>query len=263
MSVPTPFTTLLDSARAHEGGLAVDVPPDWAQGRSVFGGLQAALAVRAMRAHVDPAIPLRTLQATFVAPSAGRLEARATVLRTGSSATHVEARITSDSGLSTIVIGVFGKARTSAIAVMPVQPEVARPPKPFKLPYIPGLSPAFLQHFDATYLRGSIPFSGGTDPKIVIEIDLRDDGPAGEAQAIAISDLVPPIGLLLLSRPANGGTLTWMLELLADQFPAPRGWRVDAELIAGRDGYTSQSLVVWGPDGAPLALGRQSMTVFG
>ena len=49
--------------------LALAIPDDWAQGRSVFGGLQAAFAVRAMRT-LEPAAPLRSLQVTFVAPIA-------------------------------------------------------------------------------------------------------------------------------------------------------------------------------------------------
>ena len=69
--MPTPFSALLDSARPHDGGLALDVPPDWAQGRSIFGGLQAAFAVRAMRSIVDPAVPLRSLQVTFIGPASG------------------------------------------------------------------------------------------------------------------------------------------------------------------------------------------------
>jgi hypothetical protein len=40
-------------------------------------------------------------------------------------------------------------------------------------------------------------------------------------------------------------------------------WRLDAELVAGRDGYTSQSVMVWGPEGRPIALSQKSMFVFG
>jgi hypothetical protein len=38
---------------------------------------------------------------------------------------------------------------------------------------------------------------------------------------------------------------------------------VDAELVAARDGYTSQSVMLWAPDGTPVAISRQSMLVFG
>lgn len=259
----TPFTALLSSSRSIDGGLAIDVPADWAQGRSIFGGLQAAFAVRAMRALVDPAIPLRSLQVTFVGPAAGTLRATASVLRTGSSVTQLEARVMGPDGIATIVVGVFGKPRTSTAALVPQQPAIDRPARPFEMKYVPGLFPAFLQHFNARWLRGKPPFSGSTDPVQIVEIDLLDDGAPGEAHAIAAADFPPPIGLTFLRAPANGSTITWMLELLTDRFVAPNNWRIDAELLGARDGYTNQTLTVWAADGTPIALGHQSMMVFG
>jgi len=89
----TPWTSLLARLRAEPGRASLEVTADWLQGRTVFGGLQAAVALRAMRTLV-PEVPLRTLQGTFLAPvPEGTLTATARVLRTGKSATHVEARI--------------------------------------------------------------------------------------------------------------------------------------------------------------------------
>ncbi len=255
----TPFSTLLASATST----TLDVPPDWAQGRSIFGGLQAAFAVQTMRAHVDPAIPLRTIQVTFVGPIAGVMTAATSVLRTGRNTTQVETRITGAEGLATIVIAVFGKPRTSAASVIPQQPAIERPARPFEMRYIPGLFPAFLQHFKARWLRGAAPFSGSTEARQVVEIDLLDDGTPNEGHVISAADFMPPIGLTSLRAPANGSTITWMLELLVDRFVAPINWRIDAEMTGARDGYTNQSLTVWAPDGTPIALGHQSMMVFG
>ncbi len=262
----TAFSKLLAQSELTAGRAALTVPEDWMQGRSVFGGLQVALAVQAMRTLV-PAVPLRTLQATFVAPvPAGRMEVRAEALRTGKSATHVEARIVAVDGGATqaIVIGVFGAARTSAVAHTPVRPEVvASRERPFVAP--PG--PGFAQHFAVRWLRGSSPFRGNPALEHVVEINMSDaDGvTATEAHAIAIADFIPPIGLAHLTSPAPGSTLTWMVEFLTDSMAglALAGWRVDAELVAARDGYTSQSNLIWGPGGEAVAVSRQSMLVFG
>jgi hypothetical protein len=55
-----------------------------------------------------------------------------------------------------------------------------------------------------------------------------------------------------------------MLELFADSRGLPlNGWRIDAQLQAAEDGYTSQQVMLWGPGGEPVALSRQSMVVFG
>ena len=45
----------------------LDVPEDWLQGRTLFGGLQAVVGLAAMRT-LAPAAPLRSLQVTFLAP---------------------------------------------------------------------------------------------------------------------------------------------------------------------------------------------------
>lgn len=269
----TAFSKLLASAELGAGRAALEVPEDWMQGRSVFGGLQVALAVQAMRTLV-PAVPLRTLQATFVAPvPAGRMEVGAAVLRTGKSASHVEARIVAASGggggggdggaTQAIVLGVFGAARPSAVAHTPVRPEVVPSrERPFVAP--PG--PGFGQHFAVRWLRGSSPFRGNPALQHVVEINLSDDGAtATEAHAIAIADFIPPIGLAHLTSPAPGSTLTWMIEWLTDSVAGLplSGWRVDATMVAARDGYTSQSNLLWGPGGEAVAISRQSMLVFG
>lgn len=40
-------------------------PEAWTQGRTIFGGLQAALVLRAMRGLVPQAVPLRVLQTSL------------------------------------------------------------------------------------------------------------------------------------------------------------------------------------------------------
>jgi acyl-coenzyme A thioesterase PaaI-like protein len=253
----------MQTAALAPGEAALDVPEDWLQGRSVFGGLQAALLLAAMRTRV-PDVPLRTLQVTFFAPvPGGRMAARAQVVRSGKSATHAEARIVDGDATLALAVGVFGVARPSSVAVVPVQPAV--PGEAIAvLQHGPAL-PAFTQHFRARWLRGVPPFSRDRGTEHVLEVDLDEEGRATEAHVLAIADFIPPIGLSHLASPAPGSTLTWMIEMLADRFDALplRRWRVDATMAAARDGYTSQSIVLWGPGGEPVALGRQSMVVFG
>jgi acyl-CoA thioesterase len=262
--MPTPFSPLLARMKRETGAVELDVPSDWMQGRSVFGGLQVAIAIAAMRTRV-PDLPLRTLQATFIAPvSEGAVRARAHILRQGKSATHVEARLLGENETSAIVIGVFGSPRTSKAVRQPVRPPVESP-APIELTFIPGLFPAFTQHFKARWLRGSLPFSGQASHEQVVEVGVRDDAPITESHVVAIADFIPPVALSYLEAPAPGSTLTWMLEFLRNDVNGlgGDGWRVDAELVAARDGYTSQSVTLWAPDGRAVALSRQHMLVFG
>jgi hypothetical protein len=110
-----------------------------------------------------------------------------------------------------------------------------------------------------------LPFSGNTAREHVIDLGMRDEGRSSESHVLAIADFIPPIGLSHLKVLVPGSTLTWMLEFLVDrldQFPLS-GWRVDAQLMAARDGYTSQSVMLWGPGGIPVATSHQAMLVFG
>jgi acyl-CoA thioesterase len=238
---------------------------DWLQGRSAFGGVQVALVVRALRDLVPATTPLRTVQVTFLAPvPAGRVEIQARVLREGKNTVQLEGRIVDGEQTLCLVIAVFGVARESTVRVLPQQPPVDAGADVPVFPFIPGLTPAFTQHFSARWLRGDLPYSGGRKTTSTIELSLKDDGPVDETTIIAFADFIPPLALSMLSKPTPGSSLTWMLELLSDRRDLPcEGWRVDAQLDAAIDGYTSQGIVLWGPSGEVMALGRQSMVVFG
>lgn len=266
---------------------SVEVGEDWAQGRSLFGGLQAALAVRAMRDLRSIDAPLRSLQVAFLAPvPPGAVSLHGRVLRTGKNVQQIEARLVAGEDTLCLAIGVYGAARTSRVAALPTQPAVpagariAMPrlpgitpenapsalPAPLRLPFVPGLTPNFTQHFGVRWLQGSLPLSGSGETRQILELDLLDDGgdPLDETHVLAFADFIPPIALNLLTTPANGSSLTWMVEFLRDRYHdlALNDWRVDAELLAARDGYLNQSVSLWAPDGTPAALGHQSMTIF-
>ena len=263
MTEATPYSVLMSRVEGGPGEANVQVPDDWLQGRTLFGGLQAAIALKAMRSLMSEA-PLRSLQATFVAPVPGGLvQARARVLRSGRNATHVEARIVDGEQTLALVVGVFGLARESSVRVEPRQPAIAAD-QAVEMAYVPGAAPAFTQHFKARWLRGGLPFSGATERENVIELGMRDAGPATEYHVVAMADFIPPIALSFLKERVPAASLTWMLELLSDDVSALplEGWRMDAHVRAARDGYTHQSLELWGPGGVPVALGRQTMVVF-
>ncbi len=259
------FSEALDGIRRDGDTWVASISEDWLQGRSTFGGLQAALALRAMRALVPAEVPLRSLQVAFLAPVPdGPVRIRANVLRQGKSVTQVEARLIEGDTTVCLVVGIFGVARTSTLHVLPSQPTVQAMDKPHVLRYVPGLLPQFTQHFEARWLQGDIPFSGSTKTQQIVEVSLKDDGVADEAHVVAFADFIPPVALSMLAQPAPGSSLTWMLELFADSRGLPlSGWRIDAQLQAAQDGYTSQQVMLWGPNGQPVALSRQSMVVFG
>jgi acyl-coenzyme A thioesterase PaaI-like protein len=261
---PTAFSVLLSRIQPGHGAALLDVPDDWLQGRTLFGGLQAVVGLAAMRT-LAPEAPLRSLQVTFVAPvPGGPVRAAARVLRSGKSTTHVEARIVEGDDTLCLMVGVFGLPRPSGVSLRPRQP-VVESGNAIELPWIPGAVPNFTRHFEARWIVGAPPRSGVTSPESVIELAMRDQGNATEYHVLAMADFIPPIALSHLKDTVPAASLSWMLEMLPEDVRSLplEGWRVDARMTAADGGYTHQSLMLWGPGGVPVALGRQTMVVFG
>ena len=260
------LTELPRTVELDAGSTSLVVGEDWLQGRSAFGGLQAALAVIAMRSLVPAGLPLRTLQTTFIAPvPPDRALAQARVLRVGKSATQVEARLLQGAEVLAIVIGVFGSARPSTIARSPSMPSVDAT-QAISLPCAEGsAAPSFTWHFAARWIHGGLPFTGNPSSASVVELDLIDSGPMSEAHLIAIADFIPPVALSMLDRPTPGASMTWMLEVVRERYDDQRldGGRVDAQMLAAASSYTSQSTLIFAPDGKLAATSHQSMVVFG
>lgn len=259
------LTELSQAMHAEPGLVRSTVGDDWLQGRSAFGGLQGAFALWAMRTLVPASMPLRTFQMTFIAPvGAGEVLTHARVARAGKNTMHVEARIENGDELLAHAIAIFGSARESIVRRdLPRAPETNAAGT--RLPFVPNVVPNFMQQFDVRLLDGGLPFSGSHVARNVFDLGMKDSGNATEAHLIALADFVPPVALSWMPKPAPGSSMTWMLEVLDQDFTTQplQGWRVDSEMIAARDGYTSQSTVIYAPSGTATVLSRQSMLVFG
>jgi acyl-CoA thioesterase len=266
-TVPMEYSELLASMRADRDGFVVYVDAGFMQGRTIFGGLQLALAVRAMRARLPAPLPLRSAQVTFVAPvPQGPVHLHSELLRTGNSATHARAELRAGSQVACVVVAIFGAARASTVAIDLQRPSLAQDPEQLpELQSIPGVTPAFIGRLQLRWARGRPPFSGHTEPRSSIFGRLRDRATPYEDAVIALADSIPTPALSMLKRPAPASSLNWMLELLADPAELDRdGWaQIETEVRAGAEGYLSQTSVLYAPNGKPLAISHQTVGIFG
>jgi acyl-CoA thioesterase len=276
MTMPlTPLSTLLArrERRAHE--VAFDVPEDWTQGRTSFGGLISAYAAQAMRDVAGSAWPagvaLRALQTNFIAPvGAGALSVAVRVLREGRNVRQVEAAVQQSGDTVALMVGVFGSPReTSLPALEPSRPPPVRPvdtiPEP---PPVAGRRPAFTAHMDMRWADGSLPFSGTPGWHGSIHLRLRDPDAARlppELMTVLMADCSPSPALSHFSVVSPASSVSWALELR----PLPAGepieghWRADNVVIAAGQGYVNQQGLLWSPGGTLAALGYQVVTVYG
>ena len=243
-----------------------EVPAQWGQGRAVFGGMAAALAMAHLLPVIPSGMPLRSVSVSFVAPlNAGKALVRRRILRQGKSVIQAQAEIEQDGQVALVLLASFGAPRPSAHQLAaPTAPEwqtdtVHVLPKQ-------GPAPEFTTHFDYRIAHGHLPFSGKGLRELGGDIRMAgsESQQVGITELLALVDAWPPVSLTLLSAPAPASSLTWTIEFIAHDLPFNTSdwWRYAAEIEYGADGYHHIAAKLWQPDGKLAAISRQTVTVF-
>ncbi len=244
-----------------------NVSDHWSQGRSVFGGVAAALAVTAMRKEVDADRSLRSLMVSFVGPLLpGESQVRTRKLREGGNVTQTSAEILQGGAVCLQALAAYGKPREGlAIAVdhgfVADRPE---PDTPLR-EQDPKRMPGFLKFYEGRWMQGGTPYSGDAKDSIRIWAAHRTDlSEFPDEAVVAVSDIPPPV---LLNRFTDTRTpsssLSWSLEFVTPPERIGTRWfllKFDIEWAA--DGYTQQSGKIFSEDGRLAALSRQTMVYY-
>lgn len=273
LDAPQPSLGTLLNLRRREGDRVLfEVGDEWAQGRTLFGGLLSALAVQAMRDVCGAQWPLRALQTSFVGPVApGGFEVDVRLLRQGKHVRQVQADIrqtdvNGQASTAGVLLAVFGGARESALPALSLtQPPVEKTPdRSIVLPFMPGLTPNFTQHLEFRLAQGAFPFTGSDSWATSTHVRLKDTQQAdAELLGIILADAGPTPALAQLRGFAPASSVSWALELR----PVPDAdlsglWRMDKEALATGEGYVNERTVLWTPDGRMAALGYQVVAVY-
>lgn len=244
----------------------IEVPTQWGQGRAVFGGMAAALAMAHLLPVIPETMPLRSVSVSFVAPlNAGKAKVQRRILRQGKSVIQAQVEIEQDGQVALMLLASFGTARPSAHQLAadtapqwPVQPVQVLPKQ--------GPAPEFTLHFDYHIARGQLPFSASKVRELGGDIRMagNESKQAGILELLALVDAWPPVSLTLLNQPAPASSLTWTIEFIAHDlsFSNTDWWRYLAEIEYGADGYHHIAARLWQPDGKLAAISRQTVTVF-
>ena len=271
----TPAHALLSAHRRDGDRVRFDVPADWLQGRTAYGGLIAAMGTQAMRVVTGDAWPptlrLRALQTNFIGPVvAGPAEVAVTVLREGKSVRQIQATVKSEGLVAATLVGVYGSPRTSALdALAPTQQalRVAAADAPSR-PFVAGLMPAFLQHLHIGWAAGDPPGSGGKGWQTGLYLRLvgdRADLIDRDVLTVLLADAPPSPAVGHFRQLAAASSVCWALELLPDDAPVGTDdwWRIDTVARSAADGYVNHSSTLWNSAGQAVAFGHQMVTVYG
>lgn len=248
----------------HDDRYTIDVPESWMQGRTLYGGLSAAIALTTAQRQHDPLPPLRSAQISFVGPCAGSLTVQTEVLRQGRSVTFINADVHGEKGLATRAVFGFGTARESMFDQVFMSPPPDLPGPDEAKPFFPGeRGPAFTANYESRLARGGHPVSSSNEHNHFLWVRHRDQTAEGMTALLALADMPPPAMLPMFPQMAPISSMTWMLNFLADTPRTDDGWwLLQSRAEHARDGYSSQDMLVWNRAGQPVIAGRQSVALF-
>jgi acyl-CoA thioesterase len=122
-----------------------------------------------------------------------------------------------------------------------------------------------VRHFGYRWAEGARPFAGSSLRTAKIYVRHQDPASLTESHVVALIDAIPSVVLQLMKTPAPSSSLTWTVQFLRHDYSfAPDAWwRIDAEVNSAGSGYSCESCVLIDPSGAPAAVARQMVAVFG
>jgi acyl-CoA thioesterase len=261
------FSETLATMQPRDCGWRARIGEDWSQGRATFGGMVAALGNEAMRRLVPADRELRGLETTFAGPAlAGEVGMDAETLRVGKAVTIARARLWSDGKIAATLTGIYGMARATALSITPTVAAGVHPALDLPERSVADMGgPSFARHFGYRWAEGARPFAGSSLRTSKTYVRHQDPAPLTESHVVALVDCIPSVVLQLMSIPAPSSSLTWTLQFLRHDYSfAPEAWwRIDAEVNSAGSGYSCESCILLDPNGAPAALARQMVAVFG
>lgn len=262
------FEQLLHEANTEN---ELSINGSWGQGRTLFGGLTAALAYEKISNKVDSNRPLRSLSVNFSGQALADVPfiISEQLLSDGKSISQINGQVIQNDRIVTQVCACFGIERASTIEIPSPKESLPEIGNNQRLNYIKGLTPEFVQHFEFEYCKGQFPFSNSPFNELAGWVRFKDDDtPLTEARLIALIDAWPPTILQKLKSLAPCATVSWNLELLQpisslDQSTSNNKWLYyDAVIKQAHHGYAHTEAKIYAQDGTLLALSRQLIAVY-
>lgn len=255
---------ILDAADAGE---CTPIGADWGQGRTLFGGLSAAILCRWLQRDVPPERRLRSLEIAFARPFMAEQPYRVEIepLTEGRNLTMCAARLWQQDKLCVQARADFIRSLDSAVVIDHFVLPAMAPPEASP-PMKGGALPAFFSHFDARLGTAALPFSGASIDELggymrfaVAPRELSD------AHLVCLVDTWPPTASTRYRGVKPLSTIGWTLHF-ADSVKSVAADGLlgyHSQVHFGIAGISSTSADIWAPDGRLLARSTQNNIVYG
>jgi acyl-CoA thioesterase len=256
----TNFAQLLER---FDASTPFQAPANWLQGRTVLGGLSAALSLEAaLRERPKGFPPFKSAQVSFIAPVTQAQRFNVGVLREGRSVTSVLVDCMSDDELSLRTTLLFAQPRASEITHDSwCRPSVGGPSQYPTLKLDKKIAPACAFNFEMRPAGGSLPVSGAENPELLMWVRHLDAQGVDPAVAlIALADSLPPAAMTCFTQPSTISSASWMIDLPQ---PAVAGewFLINSFSQQALNGYSLQDMEVWDESGRRVLWARQTVAI--
>jgi len=212
----TGFRTIVKELTEAEGGYRFDIPDDWRQGRTAYGGLTAGLSLAAVQREFTDLPPLRSLMINFIGPITDNPVFKSRLLRQGRNVTSIETQALIGANVVATTTFIFGAARESGLRVELPAPKAASPEdcELFTPEFARDFVPAFFHNFDTRIIAGSRPMSGAKDGYIrTWSRHIDEASREGIDSLVTIGDVLPPAALPMFTKMGPVSSVNWMLNI--------------------------------------------------
>lgn len=261
------YMQLLETLRpTDDGGWAVTPSDNWKQGRTLYGGLTAALCYEAAVRRFDDLPPLRSMQVSFIGPVTDSPQITARRLRQGRNVTAIQSDMRIGEQVAASANLLFGQSRSSQLRYDCPAPKASAPgdTEAFFPPAAAPFLPPFTQNFDVRLIEGHRPMEGAARGYMRTWARHKDAASRkGLGSFIAVGDVMPPAALPMFSQMGPVSSMNWQVNILKDDCETEDGWwHIELELTASSGGYSSQIMRYWNRAGELCAEAVQSVTIF-
>lgn len=254
---------VLDGFTGESATSRVEAPDNWKQGRTLYGGMTAALCWHAATRSLPDLPPLRSAQVAFVGPAAGSLDFTVELLRRGRNSAILEVACRTEEGHAAKAFFTCASARETSVSHdRTTRPEAPGPEELEDFHRKPPKELAFPANFDLRLVRGGRPLSGG-EPDLLVWTRLKEDEGVDPVTALlALADVLPPGAMAQMPTWGPVSTMTWGVDF---HHPVTsRGWHLlNTYSDQADEGYSLQGSDMWDAEGRRVLTARQMVAIFG
>jgi len=256
------MTSLAQLIEKFDPQVGFTPPTNWLQGRTIFGGLSAALALKTATDQMPDLPALRSAQIAFVGPAATGLTYSPTLLRQGKSTAFISVDCEAEGDVALRAGLLFARPRASTIAHDFSSPIKVGPPDDYAVAVGLSQGPAFLSNFEMRFAGGSPPVSGAENPEFIVWVRHKDAAGVDPTVALlTMADSLPPAAMACFTEMAPVSSMVWTFDL---PHPVQKNeWYLlrSASRYAS-DGYSFQTMQIWDEQHRLVLSGSQTVAVF-